>query len=437
VPPTWVKRRVRTKGNEYDILHNGSHVMFKHIHDPVKGRQHIASLNVSHILVDQAEEMQEEDFLKLLPRTRYRPDLYHSMTFAFNPAGHNWLWRRLYSEAKHTQKHPHITDWDWLYIKQGSLGIAVKTEENTPKYGGYLPQGFYETLRQEFPPEWQARYLDCSFEEFEGKVYPRYDLHSAHNIDTWNFPIGAEDEYDFGVGIDVGGSTPWAIVRIAIDKRWKRVFAYDEFYKPNASIREVASWIMQDPHWRDARIVIDYENRPVMLELSHFGIVTIPARKGKSANIMRVNTYMNKHPLVPHPVSGDLGAPRFYVTANCQMTRKEHDIALWKQSDTGENKPDPKQPDHARDAVEYILAGMPYDPTPTQPVETKLQKLWNDDPGAASMWEAIHKRDEKVKHLNQQEFQEYEDLSDLLPASEFYDHDPDSEKTQEIFFNWE
>ena len=428
VPESWVKQRVRTKGGEYDLLKNNSRVSFHHIHDPVKGRTHLGSLNVAHIGVDQAEEITEADFLKLLPRARYRKDIYHSLAFTFNPAGHNWLWHRLYQGAKVMRGHPlkQLGEWDWLFSKPESLALAVPTLENTPQCGGYLPPGFYENLRREYPPEWVARYLDCSFDDFQGKVYPRYSLDSEHNLDHWEAEPG--EEYVYGIGIDVGGSAPWALVRVAKDKH-NRVIVYDELYKANLSIREVASWIQRDPSWKKAQeaglIVIDPENKVAATELQQTGIVCTVARKDKVANILRVNTLLQSSVNTSHPATNIAGAPRLYFTKNCVMARREHDVRLY----TENGKPDDSQ-DHTCDAVEYVVERLPAGPVPKEP--TRLDRLAALDPSSAQFWRAVKKKD-RVDYEHQ-----LEPLDEAFGSEDYLQGDePGRGREVEIFSGWD
>lgn len=395
VPTTWIKSRNRQEG--VYTLKNNSQVLFGHIDDPVQGRKHLASLNVAHIGIDQAEEITDEDFLRLISRARYRQDLKHSIALAFNPAGHNWLWRRIYKDAKVKRGHPkeQLRDWDWLYVSKRSLGLAVPTIENTAELGGYLPADYLELMASQYPPDWAARYLWCSFEDFEGKVYPPYTHDSIHNIDS----IELDSTWRFMVGIDVGGSAPWGLVRIAFD-HLGRAIVYDELYRPNLEIREVAAWITADPHWRRAIGIIDYENRPVMTELQQVlqEFPLQPARKHKLANIARVNSYMQLNVKLPHIKSGLMlpkGTPRFYVTENCTHTRREHDQRLWKPSLHGESKP-ADDSDHTCDAVEYVLAAAEMEPA-LLPRPDKLDKLAAIDPASAAFWRAIRKKDRKGK----------------------------------------
>lgn len=425
-PTSWLRTKNKNEGIE--TLRNGSQVLFRHIHDPVRGRQHLASVNVAMVAVDQAEEVTERDYRLLLSRARYRTDIPHQAVFVFNPAGHNWLWRRFFQSPDRVLRgHPLFPDWDWIYVKKNSIGIAVPTKENTPEYGGYLPTGYHDMLREELSPQEVARYLDCSFEDFEGKVYPDYSIDSIHNISG----IQPSPVWEYAIGIDVGGASPWAIVRVAFDEVGRGV-VYDEFYKANAGVREVAEWIKADPNWSRALIVIDYENRPVMQELQQFGIYAQPARKHKLANISRVNTYFRRNPLLPHILTGELhpqGAPRLYMTTACRWTRREHDQRLWKMSETGQNLPDPRLTDHTCDALEYVLAAKtPAQPLISDPKEIRRAKL---RPETRSYWEALDKKN--PKDVNPEAL--YGDAE--FPWADELNEEGASESVKDAYYGWE
>lgn len=398
VPESWVRRRNRTKGEEHDVLRNGSVVLFRHIRDAQRGKSHLASLSLAHVGIDEAHEIEEADYYKLLGRLRSDADTYHSIALAFNPAGHNWLYRAFYQGARILRNYPvaSLKNWNWVYVKRNSLALAVPTLENTPENGGFLPAGYYENLLEQYPPEWAARYLFCSFDDFEGKVYPNYSLDSDHNITTY---AADEANHDFYIGIDVGGQAPWAILRVAVERRWGYAVVYDELYAPNLGIEEVARWIHRDPRWAKAIIVIDYENRVAATELQRFGIATQVSRKGVLANILRVNSYLSPMRGIPHPETGKSPAPRLYFTAACPNTRREHDAALWRADDRGKNEPDPRQPDHARDALGYVLACLPEHRRPPSVSRPSLEALREADPLSYRFWRAIHAKERKDEGL--------------------------------------
>lgn len=426
VPPTWIKHRNRNEG--LYTFKNGSQALLGHIHDSQGGKQHLASLNVAVAGIDQAEEITEPDYLKLSGRVRYRRDVYHGIFLASNAAGHNWIWRRFYQNARPVQGHPWFPELDWLWVQKNHLGITVPISENDPKHGGYLPQDYVDQLKADLPPEYQARYLGCSFEEFEGKVYPRFTMDSLHNINHFE----ADPNYSFFVGVDIGGHDPWAVLRIAVDFEG-HVIVYDELYKPNMSVSEVVSWIKQDPNWFKAQVIIDPENRAVVNEFRFIDpyLIIKPARKAKMANIARVNTLM-AYSGIKH-ISGVWipgGSPRIYVTSNCIRTRREHDERLWKESPNGRsgNVPEDRN-DHTCDALEYVANEVW---TPSQPEESsKLMLLEKADPGSAAFWRSIAKKEnrwdtgesgamELFEAVKPDKFDDFEDFMDGEVAESFW-----------------
>lgn len=422
-PAGWIKNRNRNEG--LYTLKNGSQVQLGHIHDSETGKSHLASLNVAIAGIDQAEEITESEYLKLPGRVRYRRDLYHGIFLSSNAAGHNWIWRRFYKEAQVIKGHPYFPEAEWLYAKENHFGIVAPTGENDPKYGGYLPGDYVKNLRADLPPEYQARYLDASFDEFEGKVYPYFTMDSRHNIDV----LELSEHYSYFVGVDIGGAAPWAVLRIAVDFEG-HVIVYDELFKPNMGISEVNAWIQQDPNWYKAQVIIDPENRAVVNEFRFVNpyLIIKPARKSKMANIARVNTLMQ--PMNIKHISGVWlpgGSPRLYITKNCINTRRQHDERLWKESLHGENKPTDGNDDTC-DALEYVANEVW---TPSQPEESsKLLEIEKGDPGSAQFWRAIAKKEgrlsadsgasELFEAIKQDKYDDAEDFTDGEVAESFW-----------------
>ena len=424
VPAGWIKNRNRNEG--LYTFKNGSQVQLGHIHDSETGKSHLASLNVAVAGIDQAEEITESEYLKLPGRVRYRRDLYHGIFLASNAAGHNWIWRRFYRDAQIIKGHPYFPDAEWLFSKENHFGIVAPTGENDPKFGGYLPSDYVKNLRADLPPEYQARYLDASFDEFEGKVYPYFTMDSRHNIDVFE----PDDNYAYFIGVDIGGHDPWAVLRIAVDFEG-HVIVYDELYKPNMGVSEVAAWIQQDPNWYKAQIIIDPENRPVVNEFRFVNpyFIIKPARKGKLANVARVNTLMQ--PMNIKHISGVWlpgGSPRLYITKNCINTRREHDERLWKERPNGGNVPQDGR-DHTCDALEYVANEVW---TPSQPEEpSKLLEIEKGDPGSAQFWRAIAKKEGKFdtgesgamelfEAVKQDRYDDFDEFTDGEVAESFW-----------------
>ena len=88
-----VPRELIAYNNKSDlhlVLRNKSQVFGLPLDDPKK----IENYNLGGFWIDQAEEVEEDIFLKFHGRLRQRAAPREGL-LTFNPAGHNWLWRRM------------------------------------------------------------------------------------------------------------------------------------------------------------------------------------------------------------------------------------------------------------------------------------------------------------------------------------------------------
>lgn len=128
------------------ILKNGSQIIFRPIDDIKKQR----SLTLGWFYLDQAEEMQESDFLDLIGRLRHPvPRQFGFMTV--NPDGHNWVWKNFFNEK--TKKYK---------------GINSRTHENP-----YLSDDYLESLKS-YPKEWYDRFVLGSHDVRSGVILSEY-----------------------------------------------------------------------------------------------------------------------------------------------------------------------------------------------------------------------------------------------------------------------
>ena len=104
-----------------------------------------------------------------------------------------------------------------------------------------------------------------------------------------------------------------------------------------------------DPRW----IVADPEDRGSRLALSReHGIANVPAKKGKGS----VRTGIND---VCERIAFDVeGKPHLLVHDNCKHTIHEFESYVWDERGQGESqdKPKPRQKDHALDALRYLCS---------------------------------------------------------------------------------
>ncbi|MCI0348994.1 MAG: phage terminase large subunit [Acidobacteriales bacterium] len=398
-PPSWIRHY--SKQRKILTLKNGSQVVFRHIHDSrAKGatKSRRVGLSLGWFYVDQAEELEISHWNMLIGRLRLPRAQKRFGFLTANPNGKDWIYKMFFEPHQ-----PFTTSEFYQTYRRGSsmLGIAVRSEENRKSNGGFVDDEYFDSLRQQMPPEWVARYVDCSFDEFTGKIYKEYTSESVHNIEPFDVPA----EYPYLVSIDVGGDVPWAVGIWRVDP-WGNLILTDEFYKPSVNALEVAAWIKQnarttDPH---TQIVIDYENKLAMLELNEYlrpGVQCRPAIKAVRPGIIRTGGYLhvnNTLPLPPWYVKSQpesrtkhftsAGSPRMFVMrSRCPNWSREMDYYRWDENSPGKPL---KDNDHHPDETRYAAMSRPQPARLPQPPDER-EKLRKADPLSARAWDNYDK----------------------------------------------
>lgn len=395
-PPSWIKKYNKTR--KILTFHNNSQILFRHINDPNPKRKHITSTNLGWFAVDQMEEIEEEHWNTLTGRLRL-PRAPKRFGFgAANPNGKDWIYKKFYASVPPER----LSEFATKYRNGVKLGVAVRSEENKKSNGGFVDDDYFENLRNEMPREWVARFLDCSFEDFSGKIYKEYVLDSVHNIDP--FPIPAH--WETYVGIDVGGDAPWSVGIWRIDEQGNMIRT-KEMYKPTVLSSEVASFIKSSADWKNQHFtpVIDPENKLAMLELAEYDIYCRPARKGQGSvkpGIIKQGGYMHVNPTVqlpqwyrdtqPAPQIAKFekaGSPRMFSFKTCTHWRREHDEYHWDDRRPGHPK---KENDHTCDETRYVCDLRPQPSELKHEENPQLAKLKVLQPAAYDEWKAFDAR---------------------------------------------
>lgn len=391
-PPTWIKSYQKAR----KVLHfkNGSTIMFRHIHDPNPKRKHITSTNLGWLGIDQAEEITRGHWDTLMGRLRLPRAKKRFGFLAANPNGMDWIYEMFFPQFRAFAPN----EFYQTFIQGSRFGVAVRSEENRKINGGYVDDSYFDELRENMPPEWVRRYLDCSFEEFAGKIYQEYHLRSVHNIERFQIP----NDWNIVVGIDVGGTNPWAVVADAVDP-WGNMVSFAEFYKPSVRVEEVARWIKTNLPWNSNRVtyVIDWENKLASLELQDHGIHCRPAIKHVKSGILRVGGYVHIQPRASLPPwykqyqpPNDFqrwdgkGSPSWFVMKHLEHTRKEFDRYIWDPEKGDKPK---KENDHCPDARRYSTMSRPQRARPII-IDEARKNLRSTDPLSGREWDAFDRR---------------------------------------------
>lgn len=150
-----------------------SEISFQHMDDP----KHLRGRHIGAYWIDEASEVHKDAMKNLMGRLRLPAfaGRYQAL-FTGNPEGHNYLYDHFFNEdllGKIICGHPscRLSPEDCnAKLRRGRRGIHAKTYENY-----FLPADYIETMLASYSPNERERYLDGSFDIFEGAVFSEFD----------------------------------------------------------------------------------------------------------------------------------------------------------------------------------------------------------------------------------------------------------------------
>jgi len=360
--------RTWNKSEQRLTLINGSVIHFWPLDEPQK----LSNINLGWFMIDQGEEVPEEMFQMLEGRLRERIGPRKGIVL-FNPAGHDWIWRRC------------------VFLKYPQHEMIHATTLDNPN----LPPDYIESLMQ-MPESWRKRFVEGSFEVFEGQIWPDFD-EAVHTINPFEVP----NWFEIIECIDHGRRMPTAVLWLAFDDVGN-CFVVDEHYEAGKLVSHHANAVLEKrkiwgvPNYTviDASAAQQDPNtgRSVIDEYWDHGIVTIPSDRHVIARINRVGEWLRLDKDHMHPVLGETreeGWPRLYIFKNCTNLIEHIQQYQWKrkppnQEEDAKEKPREKD-DHDVDALGYGLMTRP------RPA-TKHMSAKDMDPRSYKYWEKVNKR---------------------------------------------
>lgn len=325
--------------------------------DPAK----LENYNLGFFWIDQAEEIEEDIFLKFHGRLRQRIGPREGI-LTFNPNGHNWLWRRFID--------PHRP----LKYNKYYRCIEATTFDNVNLPEDYLEQ--FEGL----PEAWIQRYIHGSHEVFVGQIFTDWDP-QIHVIQPFHIP----QHWERWMCIDPGIRHEAAVSWMARDTlgNW---YYYREHLESN---RDVSWWSTrireletQDdyggPHEQVYRRLIGPESQQraqtdgkSVLDLFNENLIYPElADRSPAARISKVTELLRPKKGHRNPFTGASPSPRLFVFSSCDKLLKYIPQYRWvpvRVSYTEEDSPERprKKDDHNIDNLGHIVVAaekqMPVD----------------------------------------------------------------------------
>lgn len=357
IPKELIQQHV--KSDLYIKLFNGSQIHGLPLDDPKK----LENYNLGLFMVDQAEEIEEDIFLKFHGRLRQHNSPREGLLL-FNPNGHNWLWKRFIDP-----KRPE--NWRKRY----------KVVEATPFDNPNLPEDYLEQF-EGLPEHWYNRFVLGSHEVFVGQIFS--DWHEeVHVIPPFYIP----EDWERWMCIDPGIRHEGCVSYCARDSE-NNVYYYRELL---AKDQPVAWWADQI---RDMEASHDYggdeseydfyrmigpeaqqrsqtDGRTVKGVFEEEGIDGLEiADRDPNARISRITARLRPKPGHIHP-TGHVdesphyaeGYPSLYVFNTCEKLIEYLPQYRWRPVRTNfteEDAPEAprKKDDHNIDNLGHILVAM-------------------------------------------------------------------------------
>lgn len=389
--------------------YGGSTILYQGLKDGVIGP------NLGWFWIDQAEEVPEHCFLDLVGRLRKETPVYDEEgkllgyapqqgIITFNPEGRNhWTWKYFHPDS------PDKLPDSMLYM--ASTYDSLKA--------GFVRQAYIDGILRTYPEAAQKRYLEGSWDSFEGRVYPQFEP-GTHRISK----IPLQKHWRLFESIDHGFTNPtavgwWALTppcpvckqptRILVDQHYEgdgKGVAYhaaiiksrrSQFTLPiTVTYLDSACWAANQSKGQMVYAIKD--------EYIENGVIPIAAAKDWDVAYSRIAQSLLPCSGAVHPVTGETNVPHFFYFEHCAAFEAEALGYVWKKIRGGTKRNAPDEPmdnnDHHMDEWAYFEASHPSPPpaltndqilTPLEKI-AKLRETYNplmDKPVRSGSWMSV------------------------------------------------
>jgi hypothetical protein len=351
----------------------GSTIIFQNVMDTqnrkINLNRALMGIGLGWFAVDQSEFVSESDFNTYIHRLSLNCVPKRVGFVNFNPRGHDWNYKTFINPAT---KRP------------DSICIQNKTEDNSKN----LPQDYLDNIKT-MHKSWVSRWVDGSFDSWEGLIYPQWD-EKVHIVPPLNKDM--LKKHKVYVTIDYGLNNPtsigfWTILDggyvLRFDEHYERGLFIPDVYEAayrilteRLGVEKVTGYTIMDRsilHKRDSNRGITAATIFSELDKKHFnfGLLPYPSTGDVLTGINRMGAYLAVDKNLMNPFTKELGSPRMFISQNCEKFRWEIGNYIWAESPNLdvdiETSPDFKnlkeeplaKNNHAMDESRYFIMTLP------------------------------------------------------------------------------
>ncbi len=363
--------KVYNKSDLYLELSNGSKIWGLPLDDPKK----LENYNLGLYWIDQAEEIEEDLFLKFQGRLRQIKGPRMGL-LSFNPNGHNWIWKRFIDPKRKAS-------WQRLY----------KAVEATTFDNPNLPQDYFDQF-EGLPDHWLQRFVHGSHEVFLGQIFTDFN-EEIHVVQPFHIPREWERWMCFDPGMRHEAAASW----IARDPHGNAYY-YREHLESGQPVEwwseKIAEMEADDDFggpWEDLesnRLIgpeaeqrAQTDGKSVRDKFSDYGMVFELTDRSPSLRISTITSALRPQSGHRNPFTGASPAPSLYIFSTCEKLIEYLPQYRWKPQRTNfteehEAEAPRKKDDHNIDNLGHVLVhvhGLPPVPVVTRQRDPILQLL--------------------------------------------------------------
>jgi len=345
-----------------------SEILFYHLDDPGP----LGSLELDWWWIDEAHEPDGSEVPETTFKTlQSRLSGHNGPNRGFvtsNPGGHDWIYKYFVTKEAVPEK---LHDRFACFTVKTSENLANLPEDYSDQYAQHtLPDGSLD--------EWGRRFLDASFDVFEGQIYPGFSERTHVRVpEPWR-----KNGHQIRVAsLDFGIRNATCVLDGFVDFEGI-LWIDDEFYKPNggeAVIPDAAAWMRErgidrpvaDPSTQNRAP----DGKSVADRFAHEHIYLNPGNNTLMLGIEEVRRRLQER--IRHPEVAEYEYPMLCIHPRCTHLIRELKQYRWAPDKTGTNREQPlKRDDHAADALRYLVMAVRYGERAGLPRQA-VREPWN------------------------------------------------------------